>query len=173
MTLEDVPDDFNIREVLDDIIANWKDIEKKTDWGVLILVGGGLTLSTVLVETGASLYLAQQVGSILGEEVAFLVMIVTVIAFVIFLTEVASNTASAALLVPIFAALATALGFDSEQIVLAVAISASCAFMLPVATPPNAIVYGSGFVPQRQMMRVGFFLNLLSIVLITFLVSLF
>ena len=85
----------------------------------------------------------------------------------IFLTELSSNTASAALLVPIFYSMAKESGLPANQLVLPLALAASCAFMLPVATPPNAIVFGSGRVPQRTMMKTGFVLNLLFIALIT------
>lgn len=96
-----------------------------------------------------------------------------VVAFVIFLTEFASNTASAALLVPVFATIAEALGVSPVALSALIAIAASCAFMLPVATPPNAIVFGSGHIEQRDMMRVGMYLNLVCIVVLAIFTRLF
>lgn len=89
-----------------------------------------------------------------------------VAAFIIFLTEFTSNTASAALLVPIFISIAQSLGMPEIGLALIIGIGASCAFMLPVATPPNAIVFGSGQVKQSEMVKVGFLLNLVCVVVI-------
>jgi sodium-dependent dicarboxylate transporter 2/3/5 len=100
-------------------------------------------------------------------------IVAAVVAFVIFLTELSSNTASAALLVPIFIAMAAEYGLDGATLVLPLALAASCAFMLPVGTPPNAIVFATGRIPQREMIRVGFVLNLIFILLITALALLF
>ena len=97
-----------------------------------------------------------------------LIVILAVAAFIIFLTEFTSNTASAALLVPIFASIATQMGLPKEVLVFVIGIGASCAFMLPVATPPNAIVFGTGLIKQREMMRVGILLNILCIFLVGF-----
>ena len=88
-------------------------------------------------------------------------------AFIIMLTEFTSNTASAALLVPVFASIATQLNLPKEALVMVIGIGASCAFMLPVATPPNAIVFGTGLIKQREMMQVGMLLNVLCIILVT------
>ena len=96
-----------------------------------------------------------------------LVIILVVAAFIIFLTEFTSNTASAALLVPVFATIAAKMGMNQEVLVLIIGIGASCAFMLPVATPPNAIVFGSGLIKQKEMMQVGFLLNILSIIVVS------
>ena len=97
------------------------------------------------------------------------VLVVLVVAMMIFLTELTSNTATTAALVPILAAVAPGLGFSPYLLIVPAAIAASCAFMLPVATPPNAIVFGSGFVRIAQMVKAGFWLNLIGIVLITIL----
>jgi sodium-dependent dicarboxylate transporter 2/3/5 len=146
-------------------LVDWKQIEKTADWGVLLLFGGGLTLSAMLSSTGASLFLAETVTDLMSGASAPLFILV-VAAFVVMLTEIASNTASAALLVPIFVGIATSMGLSTEIMAAVVAVSASCAFMLPVATPPNAIVYGSGFLPQSQMMRAGVALNIMMIAII-------
>lgn len=146
-------------------VVRWKDIEQSADWGVLLLFGGGLTLSALLKTTGTSLYLAESITALLAGA-PLILFLLAITAFVVLLTEVASNTASSALLVPIFVSIAGAMGLSPTVMAAMIAISASCAFMLPVATPPNAIVFGSGYVPQRQMMRVGIVLNLIMSLLI-------
>lgn len=147
-------------------LVDWKDIDRATDWGVLLLFGGGITLSKVMSATGASDYLAHQI-QLVTDGWPPLAFIGVVILFMIFLTELSSNTASTALMVPIFAVVATDLGLPPKAIVLPIAMAASCAFMLPIATPPNAIVFASGKVTQRQMMRTGLFLNLLFAAILT------
>ncbi|MGL4515439.1 MAG: DASS family sodium-coupled anion symporter [Shewanella sp.] len=146
-------------------LVDWKKIESTTDWGVLILFGGGLTLSAVLKSTGTSVFLAHWMTDIFGSTHMSL-FVFAVIAFVVMLTEFASNTASAALLVPVFAAIAEALGVSPVMLSVLIGIAASCAFMLPVATPPNAIVYGSGHVRQSEMVRAGMIINLLSMMVL-------
>ena len=148
-------------------VTRWKEIARNTDWGVLLLFGGGIALSTLLQKSGASLALGQQLATafVLAHP---LIVILAVAAFIIFLTEFTSNTASAALLVPIFASIATQMGLPKEVLVFVIGIGASCAFMLPVATPPNAIVFGTGLLKQREMMRVGILLNILCIFLVGF-----
>lgn len=148
--------------------AKWKQVAENTDWGVLFLFGGGLTLSAILKDSGSSLVLGQTLANAFGDA-SPLVIIFVVATFIIFLTEFTSNTASAALLVPVFAAIAAQMGMPKEILVIVIGIGASCAFMLPVATPPNAIVFGTGHIQQSEMMKVGFVLNIMCI----FIVSLF
>ncbi|PSW06313.1 SLC13 family permease [Photobacterium lipolyticum] len=125
-------------------VVSWKDIEKSTDWGVLLLFGGGICLSNILKATGTSVFLAHSLSGFL-EQAGLFFTILVVAGFVVFLTEFASNTASAAL----------------------IAIAASCAFMLPVATPPNAIVFSSGHIKQSEMLKVGIYLNIACIIALT------
>jgi len=147
-------------------LVEWRDIENSANWGVLLLFGGGLTLSALLKETGTSVFLAEGAAGLLQGAPLFLLLLVIVL-FMVMLTEVASNTASSALMVPIFASIAEAMGISSTIMTVVIAIAASCAFMLPVATPPNAIVYGSGYIPQSQMMRTGMVMNLVLACLIS------
>lgn len=140
----------------------WKDIENTTDWGVLILFGGGLCLSNILKITGTSVFLAHSLSGFL-EQAGIFLTIISVVAFVVFLTEFASNTASAALLVPVFATISEALGVSPVILSVLIAVAASCAFMLPVATPPNAIVFATGHIKQQEMLRVGMVLNIVCI----------
>ncbi|AXB31220.1 Anion transporter [Vibrio campbellii] len=152
--------------------VEWKDIEKTTDWGVLILFGGGICLSNVLKATGTSVFLANGLAGFL-EQAGVLLTILAVVVFVVFLTEFASNTASAALLVPVFATIAEALGLSPVILSALIAVAASCAFMLPVATPPNAIVFATGHIKQKEMMRIGMVLNVACIGALTLFAWLF
>lgn len=147
-------------------VVTWREIEGGTEWGVLLLFGGGLALSAVLGSSGASLFMARLLGGAMGEWPLWAI-ITGVVAFVIFLTELSSNTATAALLVPIFMAMAVEFDLASAKLVMPIALATACAFMLPVASPPNAIAFATGRVPQRTMIRVGFVLNLVFVALIT------
>ena len=147
-------------------VVRWREIARNTDWGVLLLFGGGIALSNLLQKSGASAALGNEMASAFVLAHPFIV-ILAVSAFIIFLTEFTSNTASAALLVPVFASVAEQMNMPKEVMVLIIGIGASCAFMLPVATPPNAIVFGTGLVTQKDMLRVGMLLNILSIALVS------
>ncbi len=139
-------------------LTAWQDVERGTEWGVLLLFGGGLTLSRALSDSGAAAWLAQQLGGPLAAMPALLCLALMIL-FALLLTEVTSNTASAALLIPLFLGLAPQI--DSTALAVLVAVGTSCAFMLPVATPPNAIVFGSGHVPQRAMIVGGLWVTAL------------
>lgn len=153
-------------------LVSWKQVSDNTDWGVLMLFGGGIALSEVMKVSGASAVLGEQIAGGLAGASAVMV-IVAISAFIIFLTEFTSNTASAALLVPLFAPIGVQLGLPAEVLVMIIGIGASCAFMMPVATPPNAIVMGSGYVAQKDMMKVGFWLNIVAIAIVSVWASVF
>ena len=146
-------------------LVSWKQVSDNTDWGVLMLFGGGIALSNVLKSSGASLVMGETVANALMTTPLFLVMLAIAV-FIIFLTEFASNTASAALLVPVFVAIAEQMGLPIEVLVMIIGIGASCAFMLPVATPPNAIVFGTGLIKQSEMVRVGIVLNIVASIIV-------
>lgn len=148
--------------------VDWPQIERRTPWHVLLLFGGGLALSEAMSASGASRFLAMQLIAAVAGAPAWLVLL-GLVAFVVFLTEFVSNTACAALLVPIVIGVAGALGLPPALLAAAIATSASCAFMLPVATPPNALVYATERVPQATMMRCGVVLNAVCIGVIPFL----
>ena len=147
-------------------VAEWKQIQENTDWGVLMLFGGGLSLSLILTQSGASKALVDSIQFLIAGQSHFVIGLL-VATFIIFLTEFTSNTASAALLVPIFISVAESLGVNPLGLSLIIGLGASCAFMLPVATPPNAIAFGTGMVSQRDMIKAGFVLNILSIIFIS------
>ena len=136
-------------------------------WGVLLLFGGGLSLARAVGSSGLDDWIGAQVGALGWMPLVALVLVVT--ATVIFLTEVTSNTATATTFLPILGGVAVGLGVAPTMLLVPAAIAASCAFMLPVATPPNAIVFGSGRVTIGQMVKAGVWLNLIGIALITLL----
>lgn len=134
-------------------------------WGVLLLFGGGLSLARGFDQTGLAAWIGTLVTA-LGA-VPTLVLLAAVVALFIFLTEITSNTATATMGMPIMAGVAAGVGADPLTLMAAAALACSMAFMLPVATPPNAIVFGSGRVTIGQMVRAGLWLNMVAIVLIT------
>ncbi len=147
-------------------VVRWPQIDKGTDWGVLILFGGGITLSAIIGQTGASLFMARVFSGWVGGWPVPL-LIGAVIFFTIFLTELTSNTALAALMVPIFFSISGELGIVPAELILPMTIAASTGFMMPVGTPPNAIVFATGRIPQRTMLRVGLVLNLAFVAALT------
>jgi len=145
-------------------VLDWRSAEE-LPWGVLVLFGGGLSLASAVDRSGAAAFLGSRATALTGLPPLGTTLLVT--AGVIFLTELTSNTATAATLVPILALCAGPAGLDPLGLVVPATLAASCAFMLPVATPPNAIVYASGRVTIRQMARAGLALNLIAIAVIT------
>ena len=150
-------------------LLNWKQT-KELPWEILILFGGGLSLAASVSETGLAHWLGTSLVPLGTLGIAAIV--VGAVILVIFLTELTSNLATTATLLPVLAALALELGVSPVVLTVPVALAASCAFMLPVATPPNAIVYGSGRLTIPQMAKAGLVMNLLGIVLLS-LVALF
>ncbi len=134
-------------------------------WGVLLLFGGGLSLAAMISSSGLAIWL----GSVLSVLTNFhiFILILSIVTLVVFLTELTSNTATTATLLPVLGGIATAAYIEPMLLIAPMALAASCAFMLPVATAPNAIVFGSGKVSIPQMAKAGFSLNLLVITLIT------
>ena len=147
------------------VLMRWQDTSR-LPWGLLLLFGGGLSLAATVTRTGLATWLGQQITSLDLASLAVLVIIVTTM--IIFLTELTSNTATTATFLPVFAAVAVAAGQAPIILAAPVALAASCAFMLPVAhTRPNAVVYGSGMLTIPQMVRAGFWLNVVSIILVS------
>jgi sodium-dependent dicarboxylate transporter 2/3/5 len=155
------------------IPADWKKKEFLLDWqtaltipwDILILFGGGFALASGFSDSGLTDFLAGKLSVLEGTSI--IVIIAAVAGLVTFLTELTSNTATASITLPVMAALAEAMNVHPFGMMIAAAIAASYAFMLPVATPPNAIVFGSRYVTIQQMMKTGIWLNLLGIILIT------
>ena len=141
----------------------WEDT-KRLPWGVLLLFGGGLALAAALSGTGLTLWMGQQLAP-LGV-VNALLLVVALTTLVIFLTELTSNVATTATLLPVLAAIAVQLNIDPLLFVVPVTMAASCAFMLPVATPPNAVIFASGAVEMRHMLRAGIVLDIVGILVV-------
>ncbi|MBF0751704.1 MULTISPECIES: DASS family sodium-coupled anion symporter [unclassified Pasteurella] len=146
--------------------AKWKEIQERVEWGVLILFGGGLTLSVVMRDSGASKIMADSIVQFVQTKPLW-ILCVTLTTFIIFLTEFTSNTASAALIMPIVISVAQSMGLPPISLAAIIACGASCAFMLPIATPPNAIVFSTGHIKQIDMAKVGMILNLCCIAIIS------
>ncbi len=145
-------------------LLDWDDAEA-LPWGVLLLFGGGLSLASAISDTGLAEWIGKGVSGLSGWPI--LLVLVCTVGLVVLLTEITSNTATTAAFLPILGAVAVGFGENPFLFAVPAALGASCAFMLPVATPPNAIVYGSGLLSIPQMSRVGIWLNLLFVVLVT------
>ena len=162
MLLFVIPVDFRKGEFL----LDW-DTARKIPWGILLLFGGGISLAEGFQVSGLAEWLALQLSGLQGA--GLLLIVGSVVALAIFLTEMTSNTATATMLMPIMAALALAVGIHPYATMVGSAVACSFAFMLPVATPPNAIVFGSGFISIPTMARAGMVLNIMGIILVTLL----
>lgn len=145
-------------------LLDW-DSAVKLPWGVLLLFGGGLALSSQFSSSGLTEWIGEQAQGLGGVPMVLMVLIFAT--GILLLTELTSNTATAATFLPVAGGVAMGLGIDPMLLAIPVALAATCAFMLPVATPPNAIAYGSGYVTITQMIRGGVWLNLIAMVLIT------
>lgn len=145
-------------------LLDWRTAEQ-LPWGVLLLFGGGLALSAQFTGSGLSDWIGEQAAGLGGMPLVLLVALVAT--GVLLLTELTSNTATAATFLPLAGGVALGLGLDPLLLTIPVALAASCAFMLPVATPPNAIAYGSGYVTIGQMIRGGVWLNIAALILTT------
>jgi sodium-dependent dicarboxylate transporter 2/3/5 len=141
------------------------DTAVKLPWGVLILFGGGLTLAAAIEANGVSEFIGNGSRSLGGLHPLLLLLAIT--AITVFMSELTSNTAQVATLVPVLAAMAPVLGLNPYVLIVACTLGASSAYMMPVGTPPNAIVFGTGLVRMPQMMRAGVWLNLIGILVIT------
>ncbi len=146
-------------------LLEWEDLEKKFPWGLIFLFGGGMALAYAVTSTGLAEWLANLIPLGLG----LFVLLALLITLIVFLTELTSNIATTMTFIPIIYAVSIKLGLNPLILMVPLTISASCAFMLPVATPPNSIVFASNLVSIESMVKAGFFLNLFAVaVLIVF-----
>ena len=145
-------------------LINW-DEAVKLPWGIILLFGGGMALAKGFTSTGLAEWIAGQMSQLDGLSMFLLILIL--VTMVNFLTEITSNLATTAMLLPVLAPMAVSFDLHPYMIMVSVTIAASCAFMLPVATPPNAVVFGSGYLRIPDMMKAGVWMNILSIILIT------
>ncbi|MEQ9301238.1 MAG: DASS family sodium-coupled anion symporter [Cyclobacteriaceae bacterium] len=146
-------------------LMNWGDTVK-LPWGIIILFGGGMAIAQGFQSSGLAEYLGNQLNVIDGFPTLAIIFIIVL--SMNFLTEITSNLATTAMILPILAPMASSFGLHPLILMVPATLAASCAFMLPVATPPNAVVFGAGILRIPDMMRAGFWLNILSIILITF-----
>ena len=144
-------------------LLRWQDAQQ-IPWSVLLLFGGGLSLASAMDRSGLAQWIGSALASIDGLTPFAFLLLVTLT--VVMLTELASNTATVAALLPVVTTMAAATGIDIVVLAAAVALGASCAFMLPVATPPNAIVFSTGELRVADMMKAGFYMNILSVALV-------
>ena len=145
-------------------LLDWKSA-KELPWDVLLLFGGGLALSGMFARSGLTEAIGDLASGMNGVPIILVIAVLTTA--ILFLTELTSNTATAATFIPVAAGIALGMGVDPFLFAAPVALAATCAFMLPVATPPNAVAYGSGYVTIGQMVRGGLWLNLIGVLLIT------
>jgi len=149
----------------DPVLLRWQYAEQ-LPWGVILLFGGGLSLAAAFINTGLAAWIGTMLQTI--GTLPILAIVAAIAAVIIFLTELTSNTATVATFLPIAGAVAIELGLDPIVLAVPVTLAASCAFMLPVATPPNAIVFGSGLLTIPKMMRAGLAINVVGIAIVTF-----
>jgi sodium-dependent dicarboxylate transporter 2/3/5 len=145
-------------------LMTWEDAVK-LPWGILLLFGGGMALARGFEESGLAVWFGSQLNEF-GNMHLFIVLFL-IITMVNFLTEITSNLATTAMLLPVLVSLAGGIQVHPYFLLVGATLAASCAFMLPVATPPNAVVFGSGFVKIEEMVKKGIWMNLLSIVIIS------
>ena len=145
-------------------LLSWEQ-SSKLPWGLLLLFGGGLSLGVQINDSGLGLWIGQSLVSL--KTVPLIILVMAVAALIIFLTEVTSNVATTSTFLPVFGAVAVAVGVAPEVLTVPVVLAASCAFMLPVATPPNAIVYGANKFKIIDMMRAGLLINVAGIFVVT------
>ncbi|PAE07244.1 anion transporter [Terribacillus saccharophilus] len=144
-------------------ILDW-DVSKELPWGVLLLFGGGLAIAAGFTSSGLSQWMGDQLTVLEGLNIFVIIIISTTL--VLFLTEITSNTATATMILPVMASLALALDVHPYAIMVPAAMAANCAFMLPVGTPPNAIIFASGKITIAEMVRTGFVLNIFTLILV-------
>ncbi len=140
-------------------LLHWRDT-RFVEWGVLVIVGGGIALSDGMFKTGFASWLATAFVSLFGSP-STIVMMLAIVFFIDFLTEVATNSAVISMMAPVVISIATSTGENPVALTIAAALACSMAFMLPVGTPPNALVYGTGYIRLKDMMKAGFILDIL------------
>ena len=144
--------------------CNWE-TANKIPWGILLLVGGGIALSKAFNSSGLAMWIGEFSNYFYGYNIYLLIFIA--VALIIYLTELNSNTATVATFMPILIIFAISINQNPLFFVIPATIAASCAFMLPIATPPNAVVFGSGKIAIKDMIKAGFLLNIISVVVVT------
>ncbi len=148
-------------------IISWEDAVK-LPWGIVLLFGGGMALALGFESSGLALWIGHQLTAL--KTIPFILLLLILITVVNFLTEITSNLATTAMLLPVLVSLAPIIGIHPYYLMIGATVAASCAFMLPVATPPNAVVFGSGYLKIEDMVKKGIWMNVISIILLTLIV---
>ena len=146
-------------------LLKWSDMEKSFPWGLIFLFGGGMALAYVVNSSGLATWLA----NLIPTDLPLILVLTFLVVMIVFLTELTSNLATTMTFVPIVYAVGIKLGINPLILTVPLTISASCAFMLPVATPPNSIVFASNLITINSMVKAGFWLNLIAICILVFL----
>jgi sodium-dependent dicarboxylate transporter 2/3/5 len=148
-------------------LITWKEAVK-LPWGVIILFGGGMALAKGFVDTGLAIWIGSKLTIL--KDLPLIILILCLVTAVNFLTEITSNLATTAMLLPVLATMSLQVNIHPFILMVGATVAASCAFMLPVATPPNAVVFGAGYLKIPDMVNKGFWLNIISIIVITLMV---
>jgi sodium-dependent dicarboxylate transporter 2/3/5 len=149
-----------------EFVLNWESA-KEIPWGILLLFGGGLSLAAAVHSTGLDMWIGYMLAGL--KDIPVLVIIFAVVTLGVCLSELTSNTATSTTLMPILASVAMVIGQDPRLLMIPAAIACSCAFLLPVATPPNAIVFGAGYIRLPQMIKAGIIFEIAGMILVTLL----
>ena len=154
---------FNSKKKNEKIIS-WED-SSKIPWGIILLFGGGLALAAAMIGSGLALWIGEKITVL--NNLNIILILISVVLIVNFLTEITSNLATVSMILPILASVSISIEIHPLIIMVGATIAASCAFMLPVATPPNAVVFGSGFLKINDMVKTGIILNIISIIIVS------
>jgi len=148
-------------------VLNWE-WAVRIPWGIILLFGGGFAIAAGFQSSGLAQWIGERLSFLSGIPLIFMIMCICL--FLTFLTEITSNTATTTMMMPVLGSMAVAMCIHPYLLMIPATISASCAFMLPVATPPNAIIFGSGYLRIPDMAKAGFFLNLIGVLIVTLIV---
>jgi sodium-dependent dicarboxylate transporter 2/3/5 len=144
-------------------LVNWEDTHQ-LPWGIIVLFGGGIALATGFEDSGLAAWIGSHLTAL--HAMPFWLLLLLLVASVNFLTEITSNLATTAMILPVLVSIAASMEVHPFYLVMGATLAASCAFMLPVATPPNAVVFGSGYLKIEEMVKNGFWMNVISILIV-------
>ena len=151
----------------------WKDAVAGIEWGALLLLGGGLALGAMMFSTGLSQWFGDQIIGFLGGNPSEVMLIAVFSVLTLLLSELASHTAAVNMIGPLGIVAAVSAGLSPVPVAVAIALSASLGFMLPVSTPPNTIVYASGYIPITKMIKTGLYIDIIGIAVVTIPIALY
>ncbi|MCR5175861.1 MAG: DASS family sodium-coupled anion symporter [Anaerovibrio sp.] len=164
-----LPVDFKERK----FTISWKDAKDGIEWGTLLLFGGGLTMGSLMFKTGLSAWIGELIVEAMGDAVSQVVIVAVFSTFSLMLSELTSNTAATNMIAPLAITVAVSAGVSPIPVAVGIALACSLGFMLPVSTPPNAIVYATGYIPITTMLRTGIILDIIGMLLVTIPLSIY